>query len=129
MTFADRAIVASVRSPEGDFRDWEEIAEWGRGHRRGASLIGASDATVAPRKFHALTTSTQGMTKKYEIRSGRRTVSVRYSVSPLQAVVDYVSTFGCSRDEIVTLGVDAVAWRGARFTAVLAPPEPSRSEH
>jgi menaquinone-dependent protoporphyrinogen oxidase len=28
MTFADRAIVTAVRSPEGDFRDWEEIAEW-----------------------------------------------------------------------------------------------------
>jgi hypothetical protein len=63
------------------------------------------------------------MTQKYEIRSGGRTVSVRYSVSPLQAVVDYVSTFGCKRDEIVTIGVDTVAWRGARFSAVLAPPE------
>jgi menaquinone-dependent protoporphyrinogen oxidase len=28
MTFSDRAIVTAVRSPEGDFRDWEEIAEW-----------------------------------------------------------------------------------------------------
>ncbi len=28
MTFADRAIVAAVRSSEGDFRDWEAIAEW-----------------------------------------------------------------------------------------------------
>jgi hypothetical protein len=61
--------------------------------------------------------------RKYEIRSGRRTVSVRYSVSPLQAVVDYVTTFGCKRDEIVMIGVDTVAWRGARFSAVLAPPE------
>jgi hypothetical protein len=67
------------------------------------------------------------MTQKYEIRSGRRTVSVRYSVSPLQAVVDYVSTFGCKRDEIVTIGVDTVAWRGARFSAVLAPPDPRAS--
>jgi hypothetical protein len=63
------------------------------------------------------------MTKKYEIRSGRRTVSVRYSATPLQAVVDYVTTFGVKRDEIVTIGVDTVAWRGARFSAVLAPPE------
>jgi menaquinone-dependent protoporphyrinogen oxidase len=28
MTFVDRAVVTAVRSPEGDFRDWEEIAEW-----------------------------------------------------------------------------------------------------
>jgi hypothetical protein len=68
------------------------------------------------------------VTKKYEIRSGRRTVSVRYSVTPLQAVVDYVSTFGCQRDEIVTIGVDTVAWRGARFSAVLAPPESRTSQ-
>jgi hypothetical protein len=68
------------------------------------------------------------VTKKYEIRSGRRTVSVRYSVTPLQAVVDYVSTFGCKRDEIVTIGVDTVAWRGARFSAVLAPPESRRPQ-
>jgi len=67
------------------------------------------------------------VTKKYEIRSGPRTVSVRYSVTPLQAVIDYVSTFGCKRDEIVTIGVDTVAWRGARFSAVPAPPEPRRS--
>ena len=31
MAFADRAIVAAVRSPEGDFRDWEEITEWANG--------------------------------------------------------------------------------------------------
>jgi hypothetical protein len=54
-------------------------------------------------------------------------VSVRYSVTPLQAVIDYVSTFGCKRDEIVTIGVDTVAWRGARFSAVPAPPEPRQS--
>jgi menaquinone-dependent protoporphyrinogen oxidase len=28
MTFVDRAVVTAVRSPEGDFRDWEAIAEW-----------------------------------------------------------------------------------------------------
>jgi menaquinone-dependent protoporphyrinogen oxidase len=28
MTFGDRAVVTAFRSPEGDFRDWEEIAEW-----------------------------------------------------------------------------------------------------
>jgi hypothetical protein len=64
------------------------------------------------------------MTRKYEIRSGRRTVSGRYSVSPLQAVVDYVSALGCKRDDIMTIEVDTVAWRGARFSAVPAPPEP-----
>ena len=31
MTFRDRAIVTAVRSPEGDFREWDEIAEWAGG--------------------------------------------------------------------------------------------------
>ena len=35
---------------------------------------------------------------------------------PLQAAIDYVSTFGCKRDEIVTIGVDTVAPRGAQST-------------
>jgi hypothetical protein len=63
------------------------------------------------------------MSKKYEIRSGRRTVSVQYSVSPLQAAVDYVRMFGTSDEEIKRVGVDVVSWRGARFTAVLVPDE------
>jgi hypothetical protein len=61
------------------------------------------------------------MTRKYEIRSGRRTVSTQYSVSPMQAAVDYVRSFGTSDDEIRRVGVDCVSWRGARFSAVLAP--------
>jgi hypothetical protein len=44
-----------------------------------------------------------------------------------QAVIDYVSTFGCKRDEIVTIGVDTVAWRGVHFSGVPAPPEPRQS--
>lgn len=61
------------------------------------------------------------MTTKYEIRSGKRTVSVQTSVSALQAVVDYVRMFGCNDSEIRRLSVDSVSWRGARFTAVPVP--------
>lgn len=50
-------------------------------------------------------------------------VSIQSSVSALQAVVDYVRMFGCSDDEIRRLGVDTVAWRGARFRAVPVPAE------
>jgi hypothetical protein len=58
------------------------------------------------------------MTREFEIHSGRRVVSVRRSVTALDAVVDYVRMFGCSNDEIMRLSVDTVAWRGARFRAV-----------
>jgi len=61
------------------------------------------------------------MSKRYEIYSGRRVVSVQHSVTPLQAAVDYARSFGSADDEIRRIGVDAVSWRGARFTAVLIP--------
>jgi hypothetical protein len=61
------------------------------------------------------------MTKKYEIYSGRRAVSVEHSISPLQAALDYARSFGFADDEIRRVGVDSVSWRGARFTAVLVP--------
>ena len=61
--------------------------------------------------------------KKYEIHSGRRVVSTQLSVSPLQAVVDYVRSYGVMDDEITRLGVDSVSWAGARFTAMLVPTE------
>ncbi len=61
------------------------------------------------------------MNKKYEIHSGRRVISTQFSVSPLQAVVDYVRSYGVKDDEIRRLGVDRVSWRGAQFRAVLVP--------
>jgi hypothetical protein len=63
------------------------------------------------------------MSKEYEIHSGRRIVSTQFSVSALQAVVDYVRSYGVKDDEIRRLGVDCVSWRGAQFKAVLASPE------
>jgi hypothetical protein len=65
------------------------------------------------------------MSKRYEIHSGRRVVSIQYSVSALQAAVDYVRSLGTNDDEIRRLGVDSVSWRGARFSAVLVPVESS----
>jgi hypothetical protein len=68
------------------------------------------------------------MIRRYEIRSGRRTVSTQESVSPLQAVVDYARSLGYKDDEIRRLGVDAVSWRGARLSAVLAPTDGQPAE-
>ena len=62
------------------------------------------------------------MSRKYEIHSGRRTVSTRLSSSPLEAAMDYARMFGSS-NEIRVLGVDTVSWRGASFTAVPVPDE------
>ena len=61
------------------------------------------------------------MLKDYEIRSGERPVSIRSAPSAQQALLDYVKSLGCRDSEIVRLGQAAVSWRGARYTAVLAP--------
>ena len=66
------------------------------------------------------------MSRKFEIRSGRRSITVLNSTSPLQAALDYASRFG-SASEITTIGVDSVAWRGARFVAVPVADEPERT--
>ena len=50
-------------------------------------------------------------------------MSTQFSVSALQAVVDYVRSYGVKDDEIRRLGVDCVSWRGAQFKAVLASTE------
>ena len=61
------------------------------------------------------------MLKDYEIRSGQRAVSIKSAPSAQQALLDYVKSLGCRDSEIVRLGQAAVSWRGARYTAVLAP--------
>lgn len=37
LRFTERAVARAVRAPEGDFRDWEAIAEWARGIGRSLS--------------------------------------------------------------------------------------------
>lgn len=54
---------------------------------------------------------------EYAVYSGRRSVGVRRAWSGAEAVVEYLLTLGCRGDEIVTLGPNAVVWRGATFTA------------
>ncbi len=56
----------------------------------------------------------------YEIRSGRRTVALRHAATPREALIDYVRGIGCREDEITTMGMKVIAWRGAVFTAVEA---------
>ncbi len=55
---------------------------------------------------------------EYEIRSGERPVSIKSAASAQTALIDYVRSLGCNDAEIIRLGVAAVSWRGARYTAV-----------
>lgn len=60
------------------------------------------------------------MRMEYEIRSGRRAVGIRYASTPQEALVEYLRSIGCRDDEIVRMGVSAISWRGAVFSAVSA---------
>jgi hypothetical protein len=54
----------------------------------------------------------------YEIHCGARIVSRVNSFTPRHAVTDYLRSLGCRDDDMEPIGSDAVAWRGALYTAV-----------
>lgn len=56
--------------------------------------------------------------RTYEIRCGGRVVTHVVSHTPRYAITDYLRSLGCSDDEIEPMANDAVAWRGAVYTAV-----------
>jgi hypothetical protein len=56
----------------------------------------------------------------YEIRSGGRSVSFSDASTAQEAVMDYVRSLGCRDDEVRRVAIDAVTWRGAVFSAVVA---------
>ena len=60
----------------------------------------------------------------YSVYSGRRAVGVRDAWSPAEAVIEYLQAQGCQRDEITRMRSDALAWRGATFTAAPVTDEP-----
>jgi hypothetical protein len=59
---------------------------------------------------------------RYEVRSGRRAVSVQKADSAQEAIIEYLRSIGCRADEIVRLGANQVAWRGMIYKA-----EPAQS--
>jgi hypothetical protein len=56
--------------------------------------------------------------RRYEIRSGRRSIGVREAPTASAALLDYVHSLGCRDAEIQRLAQDALSWRGAVFRAV-----------
>jgi hypothetical protein len=70
--------------------------------------------------------------RTYEIHCGARVVSRVRSFTPRHAVTDYLRSQGCTDDEMEPIADDALAWRGATYTAVEAEetgsPDSSRSE-
>jgi hypothetical protein len=58
------------------------------------------------------------MLRTYEVRSGRRAVAVEVASTPHEALTTFLLKCGSQAAEIVRLGVDKAAWRGAIFCAV-----------
>ena len=61
----------------------------------------------------------------YEIHSGGHRVSVRRAPSALVALLDHLRSLGCRDADVIRLGNNAVAWRGAVYRA--APREEPES--
>ena len=70
------------------------------------------------------------MAENYVVRAGQSDVGLRSASTAHEALRDYLRGIGCRDDEIVRMGEDAAAWRGAIYRAVLATSEqPSHGLH
>jgi hypothetical protein len=56
----------------------------------------------------------------YEVRSGRRAVALRDASTAHEALMEYLRGLGCRDSEVVRMGDDRAAWRGAVYSAVPA---------
>jgi hypothetical protein len=54
----------------------------------------------------------------YEVRCGRRCISLQLASTAREAIIEYLRSMGCRDDEMSTLGADAISWNGAVYRAV-----------
>jgi hypothetical protein len=54
----------------------------------------------------------------YEVRCGRRLVSLQSAHTAREAVIEYLRSMGCRESEMTTLSANAVDWHGAVYRAV-----------
>ena len=65
--------------------------------------------------------------KSYEVLCGGRAVALLTAASAQEALGDYLRALGCNRSEIVRMGSDAAAWRGAMYRVVPVASETARA--
>jgi hypothetical protein len=58
--------------------------------------------------------------KSYEVRCGKRVISLKRSSTAAEAVIDYLRSMGCRDDEMSRVGADAITWNGAVYRAIPA---------
>ena len=56
--------------------------------------------------------------QRFEVRSGKRVISVKRASTAAEAVIDYLRSMGCKDDEMSRVGMDALTWHGAVYKAV-----------
>jgi len=56
--------------------------------------------------------------KSFEVRCGKRLVSLQNSHTAREAVREYLRSVGCNESEMTTLSRNAITWRGAVYKAV-----------
>jgi predicted deacylase len=57
------------------------------------------------------------MRTTYEVRSGRRTISLQRADSAREAIIEYLRSMGCRDEEMSTAGANAIIWQGAVYRA------------
>jgi hypothetical protein len=58
------------------------------------------------------------LSTSYEVRCGRRLISLQNAHTAREALMEYLRSIGCRDREIVSVSTDAVTWRGAVYRAV-----------
>jgi hypothetical protein len=59
----------------------------------------------------------------FEVRSGKRVVSLQRASTAREALIEYLRSLGCRDDDMSTLGADAMGWNGAVYRAAAVPTE------
>jgi hypothetical protein len=54
----------------------------------------------------------------YEVRAGKRLASFENANTAREAVLKYLCAMGCRPDELMSVAVDTISWRGAAYRAV-----------
>jgi hypothetical protein len=54
----------------------------------------------------------------YEVRCGKRLVSLKAAHTAREAVIEYLRSMGCRDSEMTSIAVDALTWGGAVYRAV-----------
>jgi hypothetical protein len=60
----------------------------------------------------------RGSVKTFEVRSGEKVVSLKEASTAHEALISYLRSLGCRDGEMMKLGRDRIAWRGAVYRAV-----------